>query len=158
VPFVPILNAAIILAGGAPKSEDGSGDDHKTIMGDPHSLAAKIVRELVLGATLGKINATLEFKRIDAWSTVDFDDARHFIVSRGLLLSELKPQREGTRAKQLRLLQEIAKARSFSLHAMSRLEYRQLKADCQMSNESLFSNFKDIWQAAKDHGIAKKIK
>jgi hypothetical protein len=159
MPFLSILNAAIILAGGTPTDEEGSSQDFGSILNGTNQPAAKIFRELVLGARLGKLAASGDVSgHFPAWAEVDFDDAKQFIVSRGLLLSELQPK-EGTRAKQFRLLQEKAKELNFNLHGLSRNEYKKLKAELQTKDvKGLFSNFTDIWKDAKALGIAKNIK
>lgn len=153
MPFVSIINAAITLAGGAPASEDEATKKQR------HARAELIARELELGAALGKINATrLDSGRITRLSTLDFDDAKHFIVSRGLLLSELKPGPEGIREKQMRLLEDKARELQLELKRLEKGQLATLKHALQADEPGLFSNFDDIWKYAKAAGIGKPVR
>lgn len=172
MPFVSIATAALILSGKSP-----TGDTFKDIRAvwaiwgtradaptPGNELAARIATELITGAKLGKIPATVAWrgknvdaKKFDGFSLVDLDDAREFIHGRGILSSG-GSSRESRRQQQLRLLGLGAAKLGLDTKSMKRGQGAKLRDHLQKEYPSLFSNWLDIWKAAIKTKIAKPIK
>jgi hypothetical protein len=154
MPFVTILNAAVILSGGKPSPGDGDLNDVA-----PGSLADKILVELSLGARLGKLASTKPVgERSPYWfETVDLDDARAFIQERGIQMSGVPPV-ETRRNQQMRLLKHKADELGINLKVPKKGQLARLRDALRADNLALFSNWRDIWKAAISKGIAKPVK
>lgn len=150
--FVLIIDAAVRLSGREAKY---SGEYLWNDL-EADECVQSLALELVLGAEIGMIGAIPVHDKIDKFATVDMDDARSFLVRRGLL--DPKPAVfRGRRDNQLELLQSKALDLGIDLKHPAIGDKAKLRDALRSDHPLFFTNFEDIWKDAKRKGIASPI-